>query len=372
MLKTKLLVQPADGTAQLIDAIDNAQEIIQIVIFRFDRSDIEAALRRAARRGVFVHALVAHTSVGQGGDATLRKVETRLLADGVSVARTASDLLRYHGKLMIVDRETLFLLAFNYTHIDIARSRSFGIVTDCKEWVEEAERLFEADTLRQPYEHNCPTFIVSPVNARRELTAMLAAAKRQILIYDDKLSDPKIMRLVVDKVREGLDVRLIGAVGLRAASLRVAPLYMRLHGQVIICDSEQMFLGSQSLRSTELDSRREVGLIIREEEIVQQVKAIFEADCIKIHEARLTCSPEAVVYDPDSIDRGSVDRNSIDIESLQEREIPAITPELVRMTVKEAIKDAVLEMPSQLEVVLLPLKKVVNSAVKEALHELAQ
>ena len=42
------------------------------------------------------------------------------------MARTADDLTRYHGKLMIIDRRELYLLAFNLTSADIGRSRSFG------------------------------------------------------------------------------------------------------------------------------------------------------------------------------------------------------------------------------------------------------
>jgi hypothetical protein len=37
--------------------------------------------------------------------------------------------VRYHGKMMIVDRKEVYILGFNFTHLDIDRSRSFGIVT---------------------------------------------------------------------------------------------------------------------------------------------------------------------------------------------------------------------------------------------------
>ena len=44
------------------------------------------------------------------------------------MCRTADDLTRHHGKMMIVDGE-LYVLGFNFTELDINRSRSFGIVT---------------------------------------------------------------------------------------------------------------------------------------------------------------------------------------------------------------------------------------------------
>src|ERR1700739_665310 len=142
----KLLVQPGDGVAPLVDAINGARSRVEIAIFRFDRGEIEKALANAAARGVFVHALIAYTN--RGGEKNLRKLEARLLEPGIPVARTADDLARYHGKFMIIDRRELFLLSFNYTYLDIDHSRCFGLVTTNSQLVAEAVKLFEADAKR--------------------------------------------------------------------------------------------------------------------------------------------------------------------------------------------------------------------------------
>jgi len=55
----------------------------------------------------------------------------RLLKAGVTVARTADDLVRYHAKYIIIDGREL-LLAFNFTYLDIDQSRSFGVITKNK------------------------------------------------------------------------------------------------------------------------------------------------------------------------------------------------------------------------------------------------
>lgn len=158
-----LLIQPGDGSKALLDGINAATKSIELVIFRFDRREIEAALSAAAARGVFIHTLVTFTN--RGGEKHLRQLEQRLLEAGVTVARTAGNLSRYHNKLMIIDRRMLFLLAFNFTSMDIDHSRSFGIVTEEASFVREAVKLFEADTTRQPYTADLDTFVVSPVNA---------------------------------------------------------------------------------------------------------------------------------------------------------------------------------------------------------------
>ena len=123
----KLLVQPDDGATPLVKAIEGARKSIDILIFRFDRKDIERALLNAVGRGVRVRALIAYTN--RGGEKNLRALEMRLLGAGIIVARTADVLLRYHGKMIVMDSRDLFLLAFNFTYADMDRSRSFGVVT---------------------------------------------------------------------------------------------------------------------------------------------------------------------------------------------------------------------------------------------------
>lgn len=272
----KLLIQPRDGIAPIVAAIKKARKSIELVIFRFNRDDIERALTAAVARGVQVHALIAHTN--QGGAGRLRKLEQRLLGAGATVDRTGDDFIRYHGKFMIADRTTLFVLGFNYTLLDITKSRSFGIVTKNRKAVQDAVKLFEADCARQPYVA-AGSLLVSPENARAQLSAFLRNAKTQLLIYDPKVSDSRIVRLLKERAKAGVDVRIIGKVSSRGEDL-VHQKYPghRLHVRAIVRDGRHAFVGSQSLRKLELDKRREVGLFVKGAAIVKELTATFEAD----------------------------------------------------------------------------------------------
>ena len=48
--------------------------------------------------------------------------------------------------------------------------------------------------------------------------------------------------------------------------------------RAIIRDGTRAFVGSQSLRTPELDSRREVGLIISNPAVARQLMQVFEKD----------------------------------------------------------------------------------------------
>ena len=273
----KLLTQPHDGVAPLVAAIKKAKTHVDIVVFRFDRAELEAALHAAATRGVSVSALIAYAN--HGGEKSLRKLEMRLLEAGVTVSRTADDLSRYHDKLLIIDRRVLFVLSFNFTHLDIDHSRGFGVVTRKPKLVAEALKLLAADNDRTEYTAGLDTFVVSPVNARKQFLALIGRAQKELLIYDPRIADLPVLRALAERVSQGVSVKVIGAVGRANHHLKVRPMTgLRLHTRTIIRDRREAFVGSQSLRKAELDSRREVGVIVRDKKVISGLLRTFTHD----------------------------------------------------------------------------------------------
>jgi len=348
----KLLVQPGDGVLPLIKAISAAKKSIEIVIFRFDQREVERALANAVSRGVSVHALIAHTN--RAGEENLRKLEMRLLAAGVTVARTADDLVRYHSKYMIVDRRELHVMAFNLTMLDIERSRSFGIVTRNRAIVAEAAKLFESDTQRHPYEPGNNNLVVSPANARKRLAGLLKSAKKELLIYDLKVSDRAMIRLLAERAKAGVSIRIIGRLTQKIQGVAVGKLHeMRLHTRTIVVDGRTAFIGSQSLRENELDARRELGIMLTDAKVVSHVTKVFEDDWAV---AETTAAQSAQDDKP-------VDRVARKVAKTVLREIPPVMP-VLNGVVKEVVGDNV-ELglnPKQVE-------GIVKDAVKQALRD---
>jgi len=338
-----LLVQPDDGIEPLLSGIRSAKKSIEIAIFRFDRAEIEAALKAAVARGVSVSALIAYTN--RGGEINLRKLEMGLLEVGVAVSRTANDLVRYHDKLMIIDRRLLYVLSFNFTHLDIDHSRGFGIVTRKVRFVHEAVKLFEADTARQPYTPTLDSFIVSPANARKLLAAFISKAKKQLLIYDPLIADSEMLRVLSGRIKAGVEIKVIGRISKRNPGLEVRDLAgLRLHTRTIIRDRQQAFVGSQSLRRAELDARREVGVIVHEPKAVNGLIQTFEADW----------------------------------ERKEDGEKPGVSKKTVKTLVKELsplnpiVEEAVKQVAAETENASLNIKEMketVKEAVQEAVRE---
>jgi phosphatidylserine/phosphatidylglycerophosphate/cardiolipin synthase-like enzyme len=274
----KLITQPEAGTRPLLAAVRRARKTIDIVIFRFDLEDLEQELQAAVKRGVVVRALIANTN--RGGESTLRKLEQRMLKAGVTVCRTNDDLVRYHGKVLTIDRQRAYILGFNYTGQDI-RSRSFGVQVRSRRVVKEILRLFESDANRTDFKPLVRDLVVSPENARRRLERFLSRARTSLDIYDPQVSDDQMLALLQRKAERGVKIRILGClekkwenVGFEARDFPGK----RLHVRAIVRDGRRAFVGSQSLRKLELDDRREVGLIIRERAIVESIAKTFKRD----------------------------------------------------------------------------------------------
>jgi phosphatidylserine/phosphatidylglycerophosphate/cardiolipin synthase-like enzyme len=276
-LEMNLILLPVDGLARVVRAIRKAKKSIRVTIFRCDLSEIEKALADAVARGVSVHALIAENN--RTGEKALRKLELRLLEGGITVSRSSDDLVRYHNKMLIIDEQILFVFGFNFTKQDLSKRRSMGVLTRKRKLVTEALTLFEADATRQAFASTAPDLVISPVNARARLEKLIRSAKKSLRIYDPQAIDTPLLRLLKKKAEDGVEVRIIGKAGKAASGLRVEKLpELEVHLRAILRDDLELFIGSQGLRTIELDRRRELGIVLRDRTAIKRFRDVFDED----------------------------------------------------------------------------------------------
>jgi hypothetical protein len=172
-----------------------------------------------------------------------------------------------------------------------------------------------------------------------------------LLIYDPKIADTEMLRALSERTKVGVEIKVIGRVSKQNPGLEVRNLAkLRLHTRTIIRDRRQAFVGSQSLRLAELDSRREVGVIVREPKVVNGLIKTFEADW----------AMSAVQENQQS------EANLKDIKKEVKELVKELSP--LNPIVEEAIKEAESESGSA---ALNPqeMKETVKKAVKEAVRE---
>jgi cardiolipin synthase len=86
------------------------------------------------------------------------------------------------------------------------------------------------------------------------------------------------VRLLEERVTAGVEVRIVGSLSRKSGKLSAQKPPVRLHTRAIVRDRATVFLGSQGLRETELDARREIGVIVRDRKLAARMIKVFESD----------------------------------------------------------------------------------------------
>ncbi len=87
-----------------------------------------------------------------------------------------------------------------------------------------------------------------------------------------------MLRIITAKIKAGVDVKIIGKVEAKWQLPWEKYPGKRLHVRAIVRDGQRAFIGSQSLRKLELDKRREVGVIVTDRKVVDEIVAVFARD----------------------------------------------------------------------------------------------
>jgi phosphatidylserine/phosphatidylglycerophosphate/cardiolipin synthase-like enzyme len=163
-----------------------------------------------------------------------------------------------------------------------------------------------------------------------------------------------------------VEIKIIGKVPGRT-SFEVQKLAgTRLHTRTIIRDRRQAFVGSQSLRTAELNLRREVGLMLQDPKAVKKLIDTFESDWTGTSAGNVATQPGAA--------DAPIEESTAASASEVAKAVEVFTKELqpLATTVKEAVRQAVEKAGDDVlhdKGVKDTMKQVVKQAVKEAVKD---
>ena len=127
-------------------------------------------------------------------------------------------------------------------------------------------------------------FVVSP--GTRGGSATSSRRRRELLIYDPQVTDDAMLRMITERIKAGVEVKIIGTVEAKWNVKHERYPGKRLHTRAMIGAGGRAFVGSQSLRRLELEKRREIGVIITDEKVIGEMKAVFEHDWAQTESGR--------------------------------------------------------------------------------------
>jgi phosphatidylserine/phosphatidylglycerophosphate/cardiolipin synthase-like enzyme len=191
---------------------------------------------------------------------------------------------------VILDGEEAWIMTMNLDQSSAKDNREYLAIDTDPEDVHEAETIFEADFADQ----SAPVsgrLVVSPVNSRAKLVALIDAAKSTIDVEGESLSDDGVASALVKAAGDGVGVKVVlsnlsppvaqtKAVGLLTAA-RIPVVIVShpyIHAKAIVVDGRVAYVGSENFTEASLDDNRELGVLFDAPSEVRRVDTTILAD----------------------------------------------------------------------------------------------
>jgi phosphatidylserine/phosphatidylglycerophosphate/cardiolipin synthase-like enzyme len=300
-----LIVLPDDTAQPILDAISSATRSLRIKMFVFSEPSLLAAVAAARKRGLKVQVML--NPARRSGETENEESRRQLARAGVEVedSNPAFDLT--HEKSMVVDDATAFVKSLNWEHRNLTETRDYAVVTDDRDEVAEIVACFEADWKRKPFDPgDAARLIWCNTNGRERIAHFIDEAKQTIFVQNERYQDPVIIERLVrakergvkihvmarpphtlkkDKLLEGVSgLRILRDVGVKVHTLK----HLKLHAKMLLADGKAAIIGSINLAPGSFDARRELGIEVRDKDVVHRLEKVAHHDWEHSHKLDLT------------------------------------------------------------------------------------
>ena len=291
-----VFVEPDAGETPLLNAIKGATDSIWVEVYLLTDNNVTNALEDAANRGVDVRVMLEPHPFG---GAAAQPLIDSLNAAGVK-AQASNSVFRYtHEKMMLVDDATLYILTANLSRAALGgngstKNREYGVIdTDSKD-VAEVQTIFQDDWDRKTPPSSAyaqAQLVLSPVNSRATLAALIASAKKTLHVEDEEMADDASEAAMIAAAKRGVNVEVILPKPDTASSddpdvpnLLAGGVHVRfitspyMHAKLVVADGVLAFTGSENFSATSLDKNRELGIMIDDTQALATFEHTFGLD----------------------------------------------------------------------------------------------
>lgn len=276
---------PEAGEAPYVDVLATATTSIDVSIYLMGYGGILDQLKAKAAAGVQVRVIL-----DQYKRDTNQQYYDQLVAAGAQVKWSDPAFDYFHNKYFVVDGQAAVISTGNYSaHYSILLERNFAVTDRDPADVHDLAVLFAADWDGTTPDLDCTRMVVSPVNARERILAVIAGAHSTLDIESMQFADSEVRAAVAERVAAGVTVRALLADANWIDANASAATYLQglgvpvkwiphLHTKVLIADGTVAYVGSENFSYTSLHNNREVGVITVEPSSITPLTTTFTAD----------------------------------------------------------------------------------------------
>jgi phosphatidylserine/phosphatidylglycerophosphate/cardiolipin synthase-like enzyme len=282
-----MFVQPEAGDAPYAQVIASATRTVRVWGYLMGTGGVLDALRASAKAGVDVRVILD----GETQRDVNEKYRVQLEEAGAKVQWSDPAFSYMHAKSIVADESRAVVSTGNYSQYFIAKERNYLAVDSDPEDVADLVALFDADWNHARPDLSCTRLLVSPVNAKGRILALVAGAQTSLDVESMQLADDDVRKAVLARAKQGVAVRVllaspswIDANQQAAAELGAAGVPVRwlsspsVHAKAIVADGARAYIGSVNLSWTSMTKNREIGLVATDAPSVAVVAGTIDAD----------------------------------------------------------------------------------------------
>jgi cardiolipin synthase len=304
-MQRSIIVLPDDSGKPIVDAINAARQTIRIKMFLFSDPSLLKAVTDAQKRGVKVRIML--NPARRDGEAENEESRKILVEAGVDVADSNPEFDVTHEKSMVVDDKTAFVKSLNWETKNLTETRDYAVVTDHAHEVSEIIECFEADWARKKFDAGEKARLIWCCgNGRDRMAEFIDLAKHTLFVQNERYQDQIIIERLVrakkrgvkvhvmarpphtlkkDKLAEGVGgLRIMDDVGVKIHKLK----HLKLHAKMLFADGVRAIVGSINFSPGSFDSRRELAIEVRDDEVIDRLHKVVHQDWENSHPLDLT------------------------------------------------------------------------------------
>jgi cardiolipin synthase A/B len=298
-------------------------------MFVFSDPALLDAVIEAHRRGVKVQVML--NPERRSGEEDNEATRGKLSKAGVAVKDSNPAMDLTHEKSMVADDSVAFVKSLNWATKNLTETRDYAVVTDHKHEVGEIVEGFEADWERQKFDPGAGAHLIwCPINGRDRIAQFIDAAKHTLFVQNERYQDAVILERLVRAAERGVKVHVMarpphslkkeklveGVGGLRIlddVGIKIHKLKgLKLHGKMLLADGVAAVVGSINLAPGSFDSRRELAIEVRDDDVVERLHEIARRDWENSHP--LDLSDEGLRADLEDREEDAADQLAIDAD----------------------------------------------------------
>ena len=282
------VVTPGNEARDLVAGdILTARKSVLVECYLISDPTIVQALQSARQRGCDVRVLMEEAPFG--GFSMNQTIRNQLRSSGIDASWGNRVYSFTHAKYVVIDGVVAWIMTANLSKSAFDKNREILVRTGNQTVVGDLVRIFWADRRRSPC--TVGPLVVSPVNARQRLRALLRESRHRVDIASEVFDDEEIRGVLEDLASRGVVVRVLVAAPENIAANAVTRSQLEgtgvtvrylespyLHAKYIVVDGRLAYVGSHNLSAGSLDENREVGFITDDCMVLSTLETTFSGD----------------------------------------------------------------------------------------------